>query len=129
MHKNTYIDSPRLLDETFMFRGSDALYFAGQITGVEGYMESALSGLIAGENAARRLTGKPALVLPPTTMTGAFQRYISSSASPDYQPMGANFGMLPPLDVRIKDKRERYGALADRAISAIKEMSDHENNS
>ncbi|MCL2037110.1 MAG: methylenetetrahydrofolate--tRNA-(uracil(54)-C(5))-methyltransferase (FADH(2)-oxidizing) TrmFO [Oscillospiraceae bacterium] len=114
MHRNTFIDSPRLLDERFMLRGSNQVYFAGQITGVEGYMESAASGIIAGLALAGRI---PAL--PRTTMLGALVSYIGDKSVMDFQPMGANMGLLPPLNKTIKGKQERYEKLSERAIKDL----------
>lgn len=128
MHRNTFIDSPRLLREDFSCKLRDRLYFAGQITGVEGYMESAASGILAGQNAARALRGLPPLHLPPITMLGALSRYISDEAIHAFQPMGANFGILPPLGERIRDKHARYAALGQRAIEAIKSFLAEQEN-
>lgn len=119
MHRNTFLDSPRLLTGGFRFRADDRLWFAGQMTGVEGYMESAASGILAGINCARALAGEPEWVLPPETMLGALSRHVSASESADFQPMGANFGILPPLPERIRDKKARYTALAQRALDAL----------
>ena len=119
MHRNTFLNSPALLNGDYSFRGRPELFFAGQITGVEGYMESASSGLLAGINLARRLAGRPTLVLPETTMLGALARYVSGYTGKDFQPMGANFGVLPPLPERIRDKRQRYMALAQRGLSHL----------
>ncbi len=116
MHRNTFLDSPRLLNVDFSMRERPELFFAGQMTGVEGYMESAASGMLAGLNAVRRLRGQDSLVLPDTTMMGALSRYISGYEGKDFQPMGANFGILPPLGTHIRDKRERYSELAQRAL-------------
>ena len=116
MHRNTFIDSPRLLNGSFSFRKRDNLYFAGQITGVEGYMESAASGILAGVNMARLLQGKEQIVLPETTMMGALSRYISDESVKNFQPMGANFGVLPPIEPKIRDKSQRYAALSERAM-------------
>ncbi len=120
MHRNTFIDSPRLLRGDFSFRERDNLFFAGQITGVEGYMESACSGIMAGINMARYLKGKETLVLPETTMTGALQRYISDESVKNFQPMGANFGVLPPIEPKIRDKQQRYAALSARGLDELK---------
>ena len=119
MHRNTFLNSPQLLQADYSFRGRPELFFAGQITGVEGYMESASSGLLAGLNLARRLSGQETLVLPETTMLGALARYVAGYQGKDFQPMGANFGVLPPLPEKIRDKRQRYGALAQRGLSHL----------
>lgn len=122
MHRNTFIDSPRLLDETFCFRKNRNLYFAGQITGVEGYMESAMSGLLTGIQLARRIKQMPALALPADTMCGALCRYVSSGGAADYQPMGANMGILPALDEAVRDKQRRYELLAQRGLDHLREI-------
>ncbi len=119
MHRNTFLNSPKLLNGDFSLRNSPNIFFAGQITGVEGYMESASSGLMAGINAVRRYKGEETVVLPETTMIGALSRYISSSVSADFQPMGANFGVLPAIEPKIKDKKLRYTALSDRALDNL----------
>ena len=116
MHRNTFIDSPRNLSSDFSFKRREGLYFAGQITGVEGYMESAASGIAAGLNAARMLKGQEPLNLPDFTMIGALSGYISDESVVDFQPMGANFGILPPLPEKIRDKKLRYEALAKRSL-------------
>ncbi len=122
MHRNTFINSPKLLDSTFAFKGRPGLFFAGQITGVEGYMESAASGILAGFNAAQYLKGEPLISLPAVTMMGALASYISSPTVKDFQPMGANFGIIPPLEEHIRDKKARYEALAQRGLQAIKDL-------
>ena len=122
MHRNTYIDSPRLLSGDFGFRKRPGLFFAGQITGVEGYMESAASGIMAGLNMARRIKGAKTVVLPETTMIGALSRYISDGSVSDFQPMGANFGVLPPIEPKIRDKKERYAALSKRSLASLAEV-------
>lgn len=121
MHRNTFIESPRLLNGDFSFRARENLFFAGQITGVEGYMESASSGIMAGLNMVRRLQGKETLVLPETSMIGALSRYISDESVKNFQPMGANFGVLPPIEPKIRDKQERYAALSQRGLDDVKE--------
>ena len=121
MHRNTFLDSPRLLNGDFSLRRRPGLFFAGQMTGVEGYMESAASGILAGRNALRRLRGQEPLILPETTMIGALSRYVSGYEGGNFQPMGANFGILPPLSEKIRDKRERYGRLAQRALEDLEE--------
>ncbi|NLL63034.1 MAG: methylenetetrahydrofolate--tRNA-(uracil(54)-C(5))-methyltransferase (FADH(2)-oxidizing) TrmFO [Ruminococcaceae bacterium] len=120
MHRNTFINSPKLLGPDFAFKSVPGLYFAGQITGVEGYMESAMSGILAGINVARMLNKQEPLILPKTTMMGALSAYISDPTVENFQPMGANFGVLPPIEPYIKEKKERYAALADRALKEFK---------
>ena len=116
MHRNTFINSPGRLNADFSFIGRENLFFAGQITGVEGYMESAASGIMAGINMFRRLNSLESVVLPDYTMIGALSRYISDTRVSDFQPMGANFGILPPLENHIRDKKVRYEALAKRSM-------------
>lgn len=116
MHRNTFIDSPRILAADLSCRGSRNLFFAGQMTGVEGYMESGASGLIAGINAAAREGVCEPLVLPKFTMIGALLAYISDETVSDFQPMGANLGVLPPLDTHIRDKQQRACEYADRSL-------------
>lgn len=122
MHRNTFINSPTLLDSDYSFRTRKNLFFAGQITGVEGYMESASSGILAGFNMARRMMGLETVTLPETTMMGALSRYISDESVKNFQPMGANFGVLPAIEPHIRDKKERYGALANRGIHDLEEF-------
>lgn len=124
MHRNTFLNSPQILNGDYSMKTHPNIFFAGQITGVEGYMESACSGIMAGINAARRIQGRETAVLPPETMTGALARYISDCFNKNFQPMGASFGLLPPLPERIKDKKERYTLLAERSLKILKEMSD-----
>lgn len=116
MHRNSFINSPKLLNRNLSFKGCENIFFAGQISGVEGYMESAASGIIAGINAAKYVLGEEALILPEFTMIGALLNYICDETVENFQPMGANFGVIPPLDVKIKDKKERYAALANRSL-------------
>lgn len=127
MHRNTFINSPRLLNSDYSDKENKNLFFAGQLTGVEGYMESASSGLICGINAARVLGGLDTLTLPTTTMMGAMARYISDPYVTDFQPMGANFGILPELINRPRDKAERGRAYADRALKDLKEFIKENN--
>lgn len=126
MHRNTFLDAPRHLDGDFSLRTRPDIFFAGQITGVEGYMESAASGILAGCNAARRLRGENTVILPQTTMMGALARYISDETVRDFQPMGANFGVLPPLPEKIRDKAARYTALADRAAADLQKFREEQ---
>ncbi len=117
MHRNTFINSPALLDSHLRLKKFPNVRFAGQITGVEGYMESAASGMVAGRFLADELAKNEAgLVLPETTMIGALIRYITKSNSNDFQPMGANMGLVPGLEVKIKDKKQRYETLARRGL-------------
>ncbi|MBR4123707.1 MAG: methylenetetrahydrofolate--tRNA-(uracil(54)-C(5))-methyltransferase (FADH(2)-oxidizing) TrmFO [Clostridia bacterium] len=116
MHRNTFINSPKLLNSDLSLKCNNNIFFAGQLSGVEGYMESAASGIIAGINAAARLCGKEPLILPKYTMIGALLSYICDETVENFQPMGANFGILPPLEEKIRDKRERYMALAERSL-------------
>lgn len=127
MHRNTFISSPKLLEGDYSFRGRPNLFFAGQITGVEGYMESASSGILAGLNMARLIDGLSTVVLPETTMMGALSRYISDESVKNFQPMGANFGVLPPIEPHIRDKKERYAALSERGLKDLEKfMEDNE---
>lgn len=119
MHRNTFINSPRLLRPTLQFRSRPELFFAGQITGCEGYMESAATGILAGLNAARLYRGEPPVVLPRVTLLGALCDYITSGSGEDFQPMNANFGLLPLLDARIRDRRKRYLAYAQRSLAEL----------
>ena len=121
MHRNTFLDSPRLLTQDMRCKALPHLFFAGQMTGVEGYMESAASGILAGKNAVRALRGEAPLCLSKETMMGALTAYISDPTVTKFQPMGANFGVLPPLEEHIRDKKERYGALAARALAKLEE--------
>ncbi len=116
MHRNTFLQSPGFLGADFAVLSRPDLFFAGQMTGVEGYMESAASGLVAGINAANRILGKAPLTLSRETMIGALSAHVSTE-NRDFQPMGANFGILPPLSAPIRDKRQRYAALAARAMA------------
>jgi methylenetetrahydrofolate--tRNA-(uracil-5-)-methyltransferase len=153
MHRNTFINSPTLLDETLRYQGdresgnqgiresgneddrmaSDSLspdslipplWFAGQVTGTEGYVGSAMGGLVAGLSAVRFLRGQAPLVFPETTMIGALLRYISHADPKDFQPMKANFGLMPPLEKRVRRKQERYQAYARRALTSLQLIID-----
>ena len=119
MHRNSFLNSPKLLNAEFSLRSNPNIFFAGQITGVEGYMESAASGIMAGINAVRRAEGEETLVLSEYNMIGALSQYISDESVTNFQPMGANFGVLPPIEPKIRDKRERYMALANRALEQL----------
>lgn len=119
MHRNSFLNSPKLLNADFSLRSNPNIFFAGQITGVEGYMESAASGIMAGINAVRRAEGEEPLVLSEYNMIGALSQYISDESVTNFQPMGTNFGVLPPIEPKIRDKRERYMALANRALEQL----------
>ena len=125
MHRNTFINSPELLDETYNLRKNENIFFAGQITGVEGYVESIASGLVAGLNAIKKFeTGEnnneiEKIIFPQETMIGALSKYIATP-NKNFQPMNANFGILPDLEEKIKDKKEKYGKLADRALEKLR---------
>ncbi len=116
MHRNTFINSPNLLSRDLSLKGNKNLFFAGQLSGVEGYMESAASGIIAGINAAANILNTEPIILPEFTMIGALLKYICDETVVNFQPMGANFGILPSLPQKIRDKKERYSALAQRSI-------------
>ncbi len=122
MHRNTFINSPKLLNEFSQMRAHPNIFFAGQITGVEGYIESAASGIWAGYNMARMLQGKPLQALPKTSMLGALMAYISDESVADFQPMGSNMGILPQPAEVIRDKRERYLKLATTGLSDVKAL-------
>ncbi|AEE96043.1 gid protein [Mahella australiensis 50-1 BON] len=122
MHRNTYIHSPHLLLPTYQLRDKPNILFAGQITGVEGYVESASSGLVAGINAALLAVGRKPLVFPADTAIGSLAAYVSMYAGNDFQPMNANFGIMPPLSQRIKNKQQRNQAIAQRALQALEDL-------
>ncbi|OCT13826.1 methylenetetrahydrofolate--tRNA-(uracil(54)-C(5))-methyltransferase (FADH(2)-oxidizing) TrmFO [Paenibacillus pectinilyticus] len=119
MHRNTFINSPRLLEPTYQYKRRENLFFAGQMTGVEGYVESAASGLIAGLNAGRMAKGQECLVVPAETTLGSMAQYITTADFKHFQPMNANFGLLPALPERIRNKKEKYEKLANRALESI----------
>ncbi|HPE16590.1 MAG TPA: methylenetetrahydrofolate--tRNA-(uracil(54)-C(5))-methyltransferase (FADH(2)-oxidizing) TrmFO, partial [Oscillospiraceae bacterium] len=122
MHRNTYLDSPRLLDRYYRVRRAPRVMFAGQVTGVEGYVESAASGLLAGLELSRRLRDLPPLDFPPETAVGALAHYISNPSVTDFQPMNVNFGIMPPLGERVKGKRNKNAALSRRSLDIISAM-------
>lgn len=122
MHRNTFIDSPRLLDCHFNLKKDSRIYFAGQITGVEGYTESAASGIYVGYHLGRILNGQATITLPKETMLGALSHYISDETVVNFQPMGSNMGVLPPLEDTIRDKKVRYEMLAARSIKALSDL-------
>ncbi|MCM2997365.1 FADH(2)-oxidizing methylenetetrahydrofolate--tRNA-(uracil(54)-C(5))-methyltransferase TrmFO [Paenibacillus cellulositrophicus] len=119
MHRNTFINSPKLLQPTYQLKTNENLFFAGQMTGVEGYVESAASGLIAGINAARKALGQDLVVFPDTSTLGSMAHYITTADSEHFQPMNANFGLLPKLEKKIRNKKEKNEALANRALETI----------
>ena len=119
MHRNTYINSSKLLDETYNLKSNSNIYFAGQISGVEGYVESISSGLVAGQNAANKLKNKEKKIFPKETIIGALAKYISTP-NQNFQPMNANFGVLPELEEKIRDKKLRYKKMAEKSLDAIK---------
>jgi methylenetetrahydrofolate--tRNA-(uracil-5-)-methyltransferase len=119
MHRNTFIDSPRLLDETLRLRGTDALYFAGQITGSEGYVEAAACGAMAGIHAARAMLGLPPVTFPRESAFGAVVAHLQNTASPDFQPANVTWAPFPPLEREIRDKKERRRQMAERALRGI----------
>lgn len=123
MHRNTFINSPKLLKPTYQYKDRDTLFFAGQMTGVEGYVESAASGLLAGMNAARLAKGEQLLVLPPETIMGSMAKYITSADPNHFQPMNANFGLVPEWPERIRNKREKNEKLAERALDTIQNFT------
>lgn len=124
MHRNSFINSPKLLNKDLSLKNNPNIFFAGQLSGVEGYMESAASGIIAGINAVKKLKGEQPMVLPNFTMIGALLNYITDETVTDFQPMGANFGIIPPLEEKIRDKRERYAALAERSLEYFKKFEE-----
>lgn len=123
MHRNTYLDSPGLLTPTYAMASRPNLFFAGQMTGVEGYVESAGSGLVAGINAARRLRGESAVIFPEETMLGAMAAYVSRGGVGSFAPMNANFGIVKPLGERVRGgKSARNEKLSERALAALAAM-------
>ncbi|MCM1438699.1 MAG: methylenetetrahydrofolate--tRNA-(uracil(54)-C(5))-methyltransferase (FADH(2)-oxidizing) TrmFO [Roseburia sp.] len=123
MHRNTYLNSPEILCADFSVKGSPLTFFAGQLTGVEGYVESAASGLLAAVHMARKLRGKPVIIPDETTVSGALSAHISG-ATDNFQPMNANFGILKPLEKTVRDKKLRYSALAERALENFRQFSE-----
>ncbi|OIR63223.1 methylenetetrahydrofolate--tRNA-(uracil(54)-C(5))-methyltransferase (FADH(2)-oxidizing) TrmFO [Bacillus sp. FMQ74] len=123
MHRNTFINSPSLLKPTYQFKNRSDLFFAGQMTGVEGYVESAASGLVAGINAAKLVLGEELVIFPQETAIGSMAHYITTTNQKNFQPMNANFGLLKELPVKIKNKKERNEQYANRAIETIQTIS------
>ena len=126
MHRNTFLDAPRVLTPGLYLKAHPNVFFAGQITGFEGYMESAASGLLAARSLYARLTGRPYTPPPPDTMCGALMQYLTAE-NKHFQPMGANMGILPPLADRPRDKRLRYMAQAERAVASFQRWLDEQN--
>lgn len=124
IHRNTFINSPRLLKPTYQYRDRETLFFAGQMTGVEGYVESAASGLVAGINAARLAKGHTPIIFPQETVMGSMAHYITTANPDNFQPMNANFGLLPPLEKKIRNKKERYEKMAERALDKIQNSTE-----
>ena len=124
MHRNTFLDSPRLLDRYFRLKKDPRIAFAGQMTGVEGYVESAASGFLVGVETARRLAGKPAVDFPRETAIGALGLYISNQSVVNFQPMNINFGIMPPLDHRVKGKRNKNAELSQRSLAVIETLKE-----
>ena len=124
MHRNTYLDSPRLLDRYYRLKTQPRLAFAGQMTGVEGYVESCASGFLAGVEMARRLKGQLPLDFPRETAIGALGLYVSNESVGAFQPMNINFGIIPPLDHRVKGKRNKNAELSARSLQIIDQMRE-----
>ncbi|KZV02563.1 tRNA:mU-54 MTase gid [Lactiplantibacillus plantarum] len=124
MHRNTFMKSPKLLTPTYQTQQRPDLFFAGQMTGVEGYIESAASGIVAGTNAARLALGLEPVVFPTDTMMGAMAHYITHTSASNFQPMNANFGIMPKLKQCIRDKRERNTAISERALADLTTFKD-----
>ncbi|UOF89348.1 methylenetetrahydrofolate--tRNA-(uracil(54)-C(5))-methyltransferase (FADH(2)-oxidizing) TrmFO [Fodinisporobacter ferrooxydans] len=126
MHRNTYINSPKVLQQTYQLKAQPNIFFAGQITGVEGYVESAAAGLIAGLNAARLYYGQDVLTFPRDTSIGSLAYYITHASVDSFQPMNATFGLLPPLSERIRDKKQKNERIAKNALDSLQQFMKHE---
>ena len=124
MHRNTFLNSPRLLDRYYRLKSRPEISFAGQMTGVEGYVESAASGFLVGVETARRLTGRPPINFPQETAVGALALYVSNPAAAAFQPMNINFGIIPPLDHRVKGKRNKNAELSQRSLAIIDALKE-----
>ena len=122
MHRNTFLNSPRLLDRYYRLKAQPRVSFAGQMTGVEGYVESAASGFLVGVETARRLLGKAPIDFPRETAIGALGLYISNQSVAVFQPMNINFGIMPPLDHRVRGKRNKNAELSQRSLAIIEEL-------
>ena len=126
MHRNTFLNSPQILNSDYSMKLHENIFFAGQITGVEGYMESASSGIMAGINTVRRLNRKETITLPDTTMIGALSRHVAFGSETDFQPMGANFGIMPPIEPHIRDKKLRYTAISARSLKDLSAVLENQ---
>ena len=124
MHRNTFLDSPRLLDRYYRLKSQPRISFAGQMTGVEGYVESAASGFLVGVETARRLLGRPPVNFPQETAVGALGLYVSNQAVTHFQPMNINFGIMPPLGYRVKGKRNKNAELSERSLTIIEKLKE-----
>ena len=124
MHRNTYLDSPRMLDRYYRFKAEPRISFAGQMTGVEGYVESCASGFLVGVETARRLLGKAPVDFPPETAIGALGLYVSNPSVGTFQPMNINFGIIPPLGYKVKGKRNKNAVLSERSLKIIEEIKE-----
>ena len=122
MHRNTYLDSPRLLDRYYRLKAMPRIAFAGQMTGVEGYVESCASGFLVGVETARRLLGQAPMDFPRETAIGALGLYVSNESVTQFQPMNINFGIMPPLDHRVKGKRNKNAELSQRSLAIIQQV-------
>ena len=123
MHRNTYLNSPKLLDRYYRVRKEPRVMFSGQITGVEGYVESTASGFVCAVELARRLQGQPPVDFPPETALGALAGYISNESVADFQPMNINFGIIPPLNHKVKGKRNKNAELSARSLAALDQLA------
>ena len=124
MHRNTYLRSPGMLDRYYRLIADDRIAFAGQMTGVEGYVESCASGFLAGVELARRLKGQTPIDFPRETAIGALGLYVSNESVADFQPMNVNFGIIPPLDHRVKGKRNKNAELSQRSLAILDTMKE-----
>ena len=124
MHRNTFLDSPRLLDRYYRLKAEPRISFAGQMTGVEGYVESAASGFLVGVETARRLRGMDPVNFPQETALGALGLYVSNQSITQFQPMNINFGIIPPLDHRVKGKRNKNAELSQRSLAVIDQLKE-----
>ena len=122
MHRNTFINSPEVMRPTMQFKDKDSLFFAGQMTGVEGYVESAASGLVAGINAARLCQGSEPVIFPQETAHGALCHYITTAPARHFQPMNVNFGIMSPIKEKIRDKKLKKQRIAERALSILEDL-------